>query len=286
MIPQLDFSMLTNSTANALGIFSPVITLFLFAMIAKYRDHESLDAETAFTSVALLAMVTHPANMVMTIMPRAVASLANFERVQEYLTRSFMQDDRSDIKEAPGQNNDITTEDSHGPAIVFDNVTLNYASASEPTLTEINLTVKRGSIMMCSGRVGSGKTTLAKAILSETILACGTISVCTKRIGLCSQVPWLPSASIKQIVCGSSANVDLQWYDTVIDACGLRLDVGSLPEGDATQIGSRGLNLSGGQRQRLVRYNKNSVHHPSAAANMHTGSCSSRLCAMRNHCFG
>ncbi|KAF7553306.1 hypothetical protein G7Z17_g3696 [Cylindrodendrum hubeiense] len=44
-----------------------------------------LDVATVFTTVAALAVVTHPANMIMTIVPRAVASLANFDRIQEYL---------------------------------------------------------------------------------------------------------------------------------------------------------------------------------------------------------
>lgn len=50
-------------TANALGIFSPAIILTLFAILAGARG-VTLDAETAFTSIAILALVTHPANMV------------------------------------------------------------------------------------------------------------------------------------------------------------------------------------------------------------------------------
>lgn len=60
-----------NASANALGIFTPAITLVIFAIMSYFRG-ETLDAEAAFTTVAILTMVTHPANMVMTIIPRIV----------------------------------------------------------------------------------------------------------------------------------------------------------------------------------------------------------------------
>jgi ATP-binding cassette subfamily C (CFTR/MRP) protein 1 len=68
------------NVANALGIFSPAITLVIFAAISGARGR-SLDTETAFTTMAILSMVTHPANMVITIVPRAVAAYAGLERI-------------------------------------------------------------------------------------------------------------------------------------------------------------------------------------------------------------
>jgi len=73
----VNFHRFSRHIANALGIFSPVVTLVLFAIFSNRMGGHGLDADTVFTSVALLAMVTHPANMIMTIIPRAVASLAN-----------------------------------------------------------------------------------------------------------------------------------------------------------------------------------------------------------------
>lgn len=240
--------------ANANGIFSPVITLTLFAIISKYRGDGKFDADTAFTAIALLAMVTHPANMIMTIIPRAVASLANFERVQDYLLDGSIKDHRLETETTYPNPQDLTEnenqESSRAPAVIADKMTLQYSPKSKAVLQDISFRVEAGSVTMCAGPVGTGKTTLAKAILGEICPSSGSISVSTKRIGLCSQTPWLPSGSIKEVVCGSAS--DPLWYDTVLEVCDLKTDLKVLPQYDETQIGSRGVNLSGGQRQRVV----------------------------------
>lgn len=43
--------------ANALGLFAPVFTIVLYAALAAMRG-DKMDAETAFTTVALLLMIT------------------------------------------------------------------------------------------------------------------------------------------------------------------------------------------------------------------------------------
>ena len=38
----------------------------------------------------------------------------------------------------------------------------------------------------------------------------------------------------------------------MVEACCLTSDLGQLPQGDATEIGEKGINLSGGQKQRVA----------------------------------
>lgn len=219
-------------------------------MVVMYKYQKGLDTETVFTTTALLSMVTHPANMVMTIIPRAVASLANFERVQRYLLESS----RSDQRQVFTGGSASRFIDNQAQAVLLQRVTIQPHSKLPPILQDVDLEISKGAIVMCSGRVGAGKTTLIRAILGEVTPSCGTISILTKRVGLCTQIPWLPSGTTKDVIRGSSPihGDDDRWYETIVDACGLRNDIANMPEADSTQIGSRGLNLSGGQRQRLV----------------------------------
>lgn len=229
--------------ANALGIFSPILTFAIFVMYANVRG-STLDAETAFTTTALLGLVTHPANMIMTIVPRAIGSLAAFGRIQDYLVRPGRADERRLFKPK-------TKVDDFSSAICFEAVTVQSHSQSRAVLDNINFTVNQGSIAICAGAVGSGKTVLAQCILGEIPASSGTISVSTQRIAYCEQSPWLPSGTLKEVVCGFG-KFEPGWYRHVVKLCCLDEDILALPLGDNTVIGSRGLKLSGGQRQRLV----------------------------------
>lgn len=227
-----------------------MITLTVFAIVSQYRAEWAFDSETAFTTTALLAMVTHPANMIMTIIPRAISSLANFERVQKYLLEASNEDHRFALKNGEFQSFQPDARDRM-PEVVFEQVSIQYFDTKIANLRDIDLKISQGSIVMCSGPVGSGKTTLAKAILGEVSPSTGSLSVSRRRIGYCAQVPWLPSGTIINAICGSPPH-DVQWYQSVIELCDLISDLGALPERDQTEIGSRGINLSGGQRQRVV----------------------------------
>ncbi|AEO64833.1 uncharacterized protein THITE_2142635 [Thermothielavioides terrestris NRRL 8126] len=229
-----------NASANALGIFSPAITLMLFAVAAARRGR-ALNAETAFTTMAILSMVTHPANMVMTIVPRAVAAFAGFERIQAYLLRPPLLDERRILPGVAGRA---------GLAINIRDVSL---GERQPVLRDVSIRVEYGSLVIVSGPVGSGKSTLLRAILGEIRPTQGSIQLASRQVAYCAQKPWLPNGSIKQAIRGmADGQGDARWYQRVIEACCLSHDLDLLPEGDETQIGSGGLNLSGGQRQRVA----------------------------------
>ncbi|KAF5563755.1 ABC transporter [Fusarium phyllophilum] len=232
-----------NASANALGIFSPILTFIIFVMYANLRG-SNLDAETAFTTTALLGLVTHPANMIMTIVPRAIGSLAAFGRIQDYLVKPGRADERRLFKPK-------TKDDDSSLAICFEAVTVQSHSPSRPILENINFAVNQGSMVICAGAVGSGKTVLAQCILGEITTSSGTISVFSKRIAYCEQSPWLPSGTLKEAV-SDFGKFEPGWYRHVVKLCCLDQDILAMPLGDDTVIGSRGLKLSGGQRQRLA----------------------------------
>jgi ATP-binding cassette subfamily C (CFTR/MRP) protein 1 len=120
-------------------------------------------------------------------------------------------------------------------------------------LQGISMIVPRGKITMVVGPVGCGKSTLLKAVLGELPVMGGTLQLSSLRIALCDQTAWHVNGTVQQSITGSSA-YDLRWYSSVVRSCALDEDLRQLPQGDQTQIGSKGIALSGGQSQRIVRH--------------------------------
>ncbi|KAG9961462.1 P-loop containing nucleoside triphosphate hydrolase protein, partial [Aureobasidium melanogenum] len=142
-------AVLANASANALGLFTPAITIILFAAISQ----SNIDAETAYTTLAILLLVTHPANMIMTIVPRAIASLASFQRLQDLINKPHYQDTRGCL-----QHEEATTLVDAGcaseVAVELKDVELKFPGSTTPILENINLRINRGSIVVCTGPTG------------------------------------------------------------------------------------------------------------------------------------
>ncbi|XDG06968.1 hypothetical protein ABKA04_006583 [Annulohypoxylon sp. FPYF3050] len=242
-----------NASANANGMFAPVLTLIFYAISAKTNGNE-LDVGTAFTTIAILTMVTHPANMVMTFVPKIISSYASFERIQTFLLEPSRQDCRIEISNPkavvePGSTGSDPEADL-SPAISVEDLSI---GDSHTALEDIKFNVPQGSTVFISGATAAGKSILVRSILGE-IESHGTVALTSKRVGYCSQIPWLPNGSIRQIITGfpDEAPADFAWYSRVIETCCLMKDIHTFRDGDETLVGSRGANISGGQRQRLA----------------------------------
>lgn len=235
---------------NGISILTPVITLVAYAVDAHLRGKESLDANTAFTSIAIITLVTIPANFILALLPQIATAHGCASRIQGYLLGPSMEDKRI-LLHSPVQPRGF----GHAaPAIVFTDVALRPAAKADICLKTLSFECANKSLNIICGPVGAGKTTLAKAMLGEVMPDDGTVAVSTKRIGYCAQSPWLINACIKTIICGTENDdeIDQEWYRSVIHACGLDEDLMQLDIGDSEAVGSRGVTLSGGQRQRVV----------------------------------
>jgi ATP-binding cassette subfamily B protein len=135
--------------------------------------------------------------------------------------------------------------------------------SSDRGIDGVDLTVRRGELVVVTGPVGSGKTTLVRALLGLLPRGAGTIRwngavvddpgvfFVPPRTAYAAQVPRLWSASLRE-------NLLLGWTATDGDVsrslqlARLEEDVHAMSDGLATIVGPRGMRLSGGQLQRAV----------------------------------
>lgn len=121
--------------------------MILYRVLSQ-SHHSTIDAETAFTTIAVLSMVIHPANMIMTIIPRVVATFASFERLQNYLLEAPRQDQRVVLEDKPER---LLPHGNTAAAISLEEVTVEADKTSAPALDRVTLEVERSSLVICAG---------------------------------------------------------------------------------------------------------------------------------------
>lgn len=133
---------------------------------------------------------------------------------------------------------------------------------SRITLKNISCCIEKGSLVAVVGPVGSGKSSFLAAILGEMELVDIDSKVYVTlqpkgmpqtedHVSFCSQSPWIVNDTLRgNILFGRAYNVSR--YEQVVRACALVDDLSSMPAGDMTEIGERGINLSGGQKARVA----------------------------------
>ncbi|KAB0797835.1 hypothetical protein PPYR_09004 [Photinus pyralis] len=149
-------------------------------------------------------------------------------------------------------------------------------SSTDLVLSNINLKVKRGSLVAIIGPVGSGKSSLLHVFMKELRLVKGDMEV-IGNISYASQEPWIFNGTVRQNIIFNKPYSEPH-YRNVINHCCLDSDLSSLPHGDMTVVGERGVSLSGGQRARvnLARavYQKADIYlldDPLSAVDTHVG---------------
>ena len=121
--------------------------------------------------------------------------------------------------------------------------------SAKPILCNVSIKVHQGELCAVVGKVGSGKSTLCSAVLNETLLLSGEITVKGK-VAYAAQSPWILNATLRDNIL-FGLPMDQDCYDKVLKVCQLSHDLEMLENGDQTEIGEKGINLSGGQKQRV-----------------------------------
>eukprot|EP01122_Echinamoeba_exundans_P001098 TRINITY_DN1103_c0_g2_i1.p1 TRINITY_DN1103_c0_g2~~TRINITY_DN1103_c0_g2_i1.p1 ORF type:complete len:1401 (+),score=489.68 TRINITY_DN1103_c0_g2_i1:230-4432(+) len=218
----------------AVGVFSAVGPVGTALTYTFYSLGNAFDLSRIFTALALLNLVRLPLQILPLVLVFGSQYMIAFNRVRDFCI----------LPELPKRENRPPSK----VAIRMKNTSLSWEKDS-PVLTKLNIKVKRGECVMVVGSVGSGKSSLAQAVIGEMPIVDGEVEI-NGGIAYVPQEAWIINASVREnIVFGNPFDEAL--YKKVIKMAALEPDFAIMPAGDKTEIGDRGINLSGGQRQRV-----------------------------------
>jgi len=144
------------------------------------------------------------------------------------------------------------------------NVDYMYPSSSEPALTGLNISIRKGESIGFVGPSGSGKSTLVDIVLGLLTPTSGEVQVDKEniqadlrswqdQIGYVPQSVYLTDDTLRNNVAFGipPVRIDEGALNRAIQAAQLDTFVVSQPDGLDTVVGERGVRLSGGQLQRI-----------------------------------
>ena len=216
---------------------------FLLTLLALYTGVSSGLTAYVLSATSLYVSATHA---ICQRYGQLQMDFVSFERIVELLHIE---------QEHIGSINPPAAWPTFGGDIIFDNVTIRYASHLKPALCNISFCIPGGSTTALLGRTGSGKSTLALSILATTLPSEGVISIngidiaeCNTqtlrhRITFLAQDPVLFTGSMRQNLDPLNEHSDEDCFSVLQRICGkhhwtlnTKIDIG-------------GRNLSQGQRQ-------------------------------------
>lgn len=263
----LQFFMAFRNIVTAISQTVPIFAAML-AFVTYATTHSGLSPAVVFSSMAIFNSLRSPLTYLPVCLGMAVDAWASMQRIQEYLLEeeqevfevdpslesairvedaSFTWEKQSSNAAAPSAQNKASgktgAEEKHGSSTTLIEEELPFS------LDRVNIDIDRGELIAIIGGVGSGKTSLLSALTGDMRKTDGSV-VWGGPKAVCAQYAWIQNATVKDnIIFGN--RIDEEWYRIVVHACSLNADFETLPHGDATEIGERGINLSGGQKQRI-----------------------------------
>lgn len=256
------FMALLNMTQQFADIGTPV---FVIAAAFFWRGFGGkMSSSQVFPTLAVVNLIQAPTARALNAYSDVTSMAACFDRIQKFLLLEERKDSR--VKWDPSAGPETyellpthygsevmrSRQPVHSPGgiIQFANASIAPVKMEETLLSEVTLTLGRGSVSGVVGPTGCGKSTFLESLLGETRTDGGYVYTDKVNIAYCGPTVWLQDTSIRNNIIGHF-KFDAVRYADAIETCQLGEDLARLPGGDDYVVGPNGIMLSGGQRQRV-----------------------------------
>ncbi len=198
---------------------------------------------------------------------RAIAPLAQISQLLSRLTatRTAYRQIREMMDLPPeGPEGDALKLSGVRGLVEFRNVSFRYPGAPEKALDEISFTVQPGEHVALLGRVGSGKSTIARLVLGLYPPEDGLVMIdgtdirqldpkdLRTKIGAAMQESVLLTGSVRENITLGRAHVEDEEMMRAAQISGTHQFMGQIANGYDLKLADRGEGLSGGQRQSIA----------------------------------
>ena len=233
----------------------PQLSLVLGLLIGGYLViHARLGVGAILAFSAYVVMLQAPFQMLGMLVMMGQRAAASAERIFEIL------DEKPAVTELPDA---IVLRDLRGE-VSFEGVSFGYSAEQPRVLDELSLSLQPGETTALVGRIGCGKSTLARLLARFYDVTSGAIRIdgvdireatltsLRASVGVVMDEPFLFSSSIRDNIAYGRPTASDAEIEAAARAAGCHDFVTELPAGFDTVVGERGYTLSGGQRQRIA----------------------------------
>jgi len=255
----------TSFYGNKSHYLSQIVTYFVgfvsqFSSIAIVAVGVLLANEGEITMGAIIASmilngrVVAPVSQIVGMIIRLDRTMLSLNNIDEIMNMPVERNENQHYLSRPNLNGDI----------VFKNVSFSYQEQNFKVLKDVNFTIKQGEKVGIIGKIGSGKSTIAKLLMNLYEPIEGSVLVdntelrqidpvdLRRSIGYVPQEPFLFMGTIKDnITIGDQFATD----EEILRASkisGVHEFLGKHQAGYDLQVGERGDGLSGGERQSVT----------------------------------
>ena len=213
-----------------------------FAVFVLTND-APLSTEIVFPSLTLFNLLSFPLMVLPMVITAIVEATVAVARLTAFFTAEELQPNATQREPVAEKNGD--------ESVIVRNSSFTWdRNDGKSCLSSIDLIARKGELTCVIGRVGCGKSSLLAAILGDLWKIEGEVVV-RGAVAYVAQQPWVMNASVKENITFGH-RWDPSFYERTVKACALSDDFKSLPDGDKTEVGERGISLSGGQKARVT----------------------------------